>query len=98
MRRGGRLYWRSVRMRERGLASRPLGSDDCRGDLDDAYDRRDMMAKIDSLPMGWRMLINEHGFTPVMQARQVSTDIRDVQFMMIRRHEYRQQEIAEGMA
>lgn len=98
MRRGGRQYWRSVRLRERSLVSRPLGSNDYRGDIDDAYDRADIMAKIDSLPMGWRMLINEHGFTPVMQARSWSTDINHVQFMMIRRHEYRQQEIAEGRA
>lgn len=98
MRPGGRLYWRQVRQRERSLAVRPLGSNDYRGDLDDNYDRRDIMAKIDSLPMGWRLLVNEHGFTAVMQARQFSTDIRDVERMMKRRHEYRQQELAEGRA
>jgi hypothetical protein len=33
-----------------------------------------------------------------MQARQVSTDIRDVERMMNRRHSYRQQQLAEGRA
>lgn len=93
MRRGGRLYWRRVRERERTTRVAP---NEYRGELD--YDRNDIMAKIDSLPMGWRMLINEHGFTPVMQARQVSTDIRDVEAMMKRHHEWRQQQLAEGRA
>ena len=100
MRRGGRLYWRSVRMRERALAAQPLRSSNDRfwDALDDDYDRHDMMAKIDSLPLGWRMLINEHGFTPVMQARSFSTDIRQAELMMKQRHDYRQQQIAEGRA
>lgn len=85
-------------MRERSLAALPLGSNDYRGDIDDDYDRADIMAKIDSLPMGWRMLINEHGFTPVMQARSYSTEINAVEKMMQRRHAYRQQELAEGRA
>jgi len=99
MRRGGRLYWRSIRLRERSLAGRPLARNEYRDDLDYRdVDRHDIMAKIDSLPLGWRMLINEHGFTPVMQARQVSTNIVDVERMMQRRHAYRQQQLAEGRA
>ena len=93
MRRGGRLYWRRVRERERTASVAP---NEYRGELD--YDRIDIMDKIDSLPMGWRMLINEHGFTPVMQARQAATDIRAVEQMMQRRHAYRQQQLAEGRA
>jgi hypothetical protein len=62
MRFGGRLYWRRVRERER-LA--PHGAEEWRGELD--YERDDIMAKVDSMPMGWRLLINEYGFTPVMQ-------------------------------
>ena len=97
--RRGRLYWRSIRLRERSLAALPLGRNEYRDDL--GYrdiDRNDIMAKIDSLPMGWRMLINEHGFTPVMQARQLSTDINVVERMMKQRHAYRQSELAEGRA
>lgn len=67
-----------------------------RNELD--YDRDDIMDKIDSLPMGWRMLINEHGFTPVMKAREFSTDIRNVEKMMIQRREMRQRQLAEGRA
>lgn len=93
MRRGGRLYWRKVRERER---TAPAARNEYRGELD--YDRADIMEKIDSLPMGWRMLINEHGFTPVMQARRYSTDIRTVERMMRERHAWRQRELAEGMA
>lgn len=97
--RRGRLYWRSIRQRERSLAARPLARNEYRDDLDYRdIDRSDIMDKIDSLPFGWRMLINEHGFTPVMQARQVSTDIRAVEQMMNRRHAYRQQQLAEGRA
>lgn len=93
MRRGGRLYWRRVRERERSASAAP---NEYRGELD--YDRDDIMEKIDSLPMGWRMLINEHGFTPVMKAREFSTDIRTVEKMMKQRHEWRQQQLAEGRA
>lgn len=93
MRRGGRLYWRRVRERERTTSRAPV---EYRDDLD--YDRDDIMVKIDSLPMGWRLLINEHGFTAVMKARQYSTDIRVVEKMMNQRHEARQRELAEGRA
>ena len=51
--RRGRLYWRSIRLRERSLAALPLGRNEYRDDL--GYrdiDRNDIMAKIDSLPMG----------------------------------------------
>lgn len=91
MRRGGRLYWRGVRQRER---TAPVVREVYRGELD--YDRDDIMAKIDSLPMGWRILINEHGFTPVMQARQYSTDIRVVEKMMRQRWMQRQSQLANG--
>lgn len=91
MRRGGRLYWRRVHERERFISS---AAEEYRVELD--YDRDDIMAKIDSLPMGWRMLINQHGFTPVMWAREYSTDISVVEKMMNRRHEMRQRQLAEG--
>ena len=93
MRRGGRHYWRRVRERERNTSIAP---NEYRSELD--YDRDDIMDKIDSLPMGWRMLINEHGFTPVMKARQYSTDIQTVERMMNQRRATRQQELAEGRA
>jgi hypothetical protein len=96
MRRGGRLYWRSVRQRERSLAARPAAPNDWFGEQD--YDRHEIMAKIDSLPLGWRMLINEYGFTPVMKARSWSTDIRTIEKMMKQRHDHRQQQLAEGRA
>ncbi|MDI1265604.1 MAG: hypothetical protein PS018_20345 [bacterium] len=97
--RRGRLYWRSIRLRERGLASRPLGANEYRDDLDYRdIDRGEIMDKHDGMALGWRMLINEHGFTPVMQARQRSTDINEVEKMLQRRHAYRQQELAEGRA
>ena len=94
--RAGRHYWRRVRQRERELSRLPAGNDNYRGELD--YDCVDIMEKIDSLPMGWRMLINEHGFTPVMKAREYSTDIRIVEKMMNERHRQRQQQLAEGRA
>lgn len=93
MRRGGRLYWRRMREQERTASTAP---DEYRGELD--YDRIDIMDKIDSLPMGWRMLINEHGFTPVMKARDYSADIRIVEKMMNQRRDMRQQQLAEGRA
>jgi hypothetical protein len=68
-------------------------SEDCAG-LD--YDQIEIMDKVDSLPMGWRMLINEHGFTAVMQARQYTTDIKIVEKMMNQRREMRQKQLAEG--
>lgn len=96
MRRGGRSYWRMVRLRERNMAARPLAPNEYRGEND--YDRADIMAKVDSLSMGWRMLINQHGFTPVMQARNYSTDIAIVEKMMNQRHEIRQEQLAKGRA
>lgn len=93
MRRGGRLYWRNVRARERMASST---RQEYLEEVD--YDRDDIMAKIDSLPMGWRMLINDHGFAPVMKARQFSTDIRVVEKMMMQRRDARQRELAEGRA
>lgn len=99
MRAGGRLYWRRIRERERS-ASRvrveyrsDLDYDEYRSDLD--YERIDIMEKIDSLPMGWRLLINEHGFTPVMQARQYSSDINVVEKLMKQRWRSRQQQLAD---
>ncbi len=94
MRAGGRLYWRRVREAERFASSAP--PERYRGELD--YDRIDIMDKIDSLPLGWRLLINEHGFTPVMKARSISTDINVVERMMKQRHDMRQQQLAEGRA
>lgn len=91
MRPGGRLYWRRVRECER---SQPKLRNDYRSELD--YDRDDIMDKIDSLPMGWRMLINEHGFTAVMKARQFSSDINVVEKMMNVRWHDRQQQLANG--
>lgn len=91
MHRGGRLYWRRVRQLERCA---PRVRHEYRAELD--YDRNDIMAKIDSLPMGWRILINEFGFTPVMQARQYSTDIRVVEKMMAQRWQKRQQQLANA--
>jgi hypothetical protein len=97
LRRGGRLYWRMVRTRERALSAAPEAVIDW--DYRELnYDRNDIMDKIDSLPMGWRMLINEHGFTAVMRARDVSTDINIVERLMKQRHAHRQQQLAEGRA
>ena len=97
--RRGPLYWRNIRLRERSLAARPLSPNEYRDDLDYRdIDRSDIMTKVDSLPMGWRMLINEYGFTPVMKARQLSTNISDVERMMRLRHAQRQQQLAEGRA
>ena len=93
MRRGGVMFWRRVRQRERLLSATPLASQGF-GHID--YDRNDIMDKIDSMTMGWRLLINEHGFQPVMQARFYSTDIRVVESMMSQRREQRQQQLANA--
>ncbi len=90
MRRGGRLYWRRVHQRE---SFTPRAAE-YRGDLD--YDRDEIMEKIDSLPLGWRMLINQFGFAPVMQARMYLLDINVVEKMMKQRHEQRQQQLANA--
>jgi hypothetical protein len=91
VRRGGRLYWRRVRERERAASRAPV---DWPNEHD--YDRDDIMAKIDSMSMGWRMLINEHGFTPVMKARDYTTDIRVAERMMNERRRQRQDELANA--
>jgi hypothetical protein len=85
------MYWRRVRERERVSSTAPL---EYRSELD--YDRIDIMEKIDSLPLGWRMLINEHGFTPVIKAREYARDINVVEKLMNQRHRMRQQQLAEG--
>ncbi len=90
--RGGRLYWRRIRQRER--ATPPPRPAEYRGELD--YDRNDIMDKIDSLPPGWRMLINEYGFTPVMKAREFVKDINAAERLMRQRHNQRQRDLAEG--
>jgi hypothetical protein len=86
----GRAYWR----RKHALELQPRPAPVYREELD--YDRLDIMDKIDSLKPGWRMLINEHGFTPVMKALKYSSDINVVERMMQQRHAARQQDLAEG--
>jgi hypothetical protein len=85
------MYWRRIRERERTSSTLPC---EYRSELD--YDRIDIMEKIDSLPLGWRMLINEHGFTPVMKAREYAKDINVVERLMNQRREQRQQQLATG--
>ena len=61
------------------------------------YDAAARLAAIDAMPKGWRDLINEHGFTPVMAARQETASLKEARAMMQSRRERRQMQLAMGM-
>ena len=89
MRVGGRSYYR--RRREFRAAVPPPEPQY----LD--YDCISRMEAIDSLSRPWRDLINEHGFAPVMAARQETASLKEARAMMQSRRERRQMQLAMGM-
>lgn len=88
---GGRLYWRRVRERERVISSVP---EEHRSELD--YDRDNIMEAVDAMRPEWRDLVNVHGFTPVVKVLRETGDLERAKNILDRRHQMRQQQLAEG--
>lgn len=100
MMRASRSYWRRRRRFERNDRPRwsdipeeaEISFDD--DDLTEDYDRLGMMMKIDAMPRVWRDLVNEHGFTPVINAMARTNDVAAVKGSLELRRERRQLDYA----
>lgn len=85
MRPGGRAYWRRRREYREAVDDTEVGID---------YDAVKLMYAIDNMDRPWRDLVNEHGFTAVMQALRETSDLREARHMLFCRHKMRQEQLA----